>query len=237
MSDLLENTLNLAEKMHNSANIEDLNAGFRNFLTRLGPFAHTIGMVHKTHVKERYLIDTTYPDSWMQYYLKNCYQNIDPVIENARHKFSPYDWNSINIRNNDQKKMMREFQDTGFKSGYVVPLPVSPSMLLLVGIASNDTEINFRDRAMLQIAVNHYHARYMQLINDSPQKEECSLSDRERECLLWSAHGKNTSEISSILRISENTVKYHLKNIMQKLGSHNRIQAVVKAINLGLIHP
>lgn len=237
MLHLLENTLNLAEKMHHSADIDDLNAGFRSFLTLLGPFSHTAGLVHKTHVKERYLIDTTYPDSWMQYYLKNCYQNIDPVIEHARHEFSPYDWNSIKIRNNNQKRMMCEFQDIGFKSGYVVPLSVSPSMLLLVGMASKDAEINFRDRAMLQIVVNHYHARYMQLINDSSHKEPCPLSDRERECLLWIAQGKNTSEISFILSISENTVKYHLKNIMQKLGSHNRIHAVVQAINLGLIHP
>lgn len=237
MLHLFEDTLNSVENMQNSENINQLNAEFRSILTKLKHFVHTAGLVHKTRVTECYLIDSTYPDDWMQHYIDNCYQNIDPVIATARHEFLPYGWGSVGVRNKSQKNMMQEFQDIGFRSGYAVPLPVSPSMLLLVGMASNDKEINFRDRTILQIAINQYHACYMQITKGGTSKEDCSLSDRERECLLWVAQGKNTLEISSILNISDNTVKYHLKNIMQKLGAHNRIQAVVQAINLGLIHP
>lgn len=232
-----EDVLNSAKHMQKSTNTDHLNENFRNFLARFDSLVHAVALIHKTRTTECYLIDTTYPERWMHHYIANSYQNIDPVIATARHKFMPYDWTEINIRNTSQMKMMQEFQKIGFKSGYAVPLHISPSMLLLFAMASHKKEINFHDRTILQISINQYHARYLQLNTTDSFKEELSLSDKERECLLWIARGKNTTEIGYILNMSENTVKYHLKNIMQKLGSHNRTQAVVQAINLGLIHP
>jgi LuxR family transcriptional activator of conjugal transfer of Ti plasmids len=61
------------------------------------------------------------------------------------------------------------------------------------------------------------------------------LSDREKECLGWAAAGKSSWDIAVILSISENTVNFHVKNAMKKLGATRRTLAVVKAINLGLI--
>jgi LuxR family quorum-sensing system transcriptional regulator CciR len=62
-----------------------------------------------------------------------------------------------------------------------------------------------------------------------------SLSEREKVCLLWTARGKSSWEIGRILSISENTVAFHIKNAMRKLGSNSRTLAAVKAIQLGLI--
>jgi LuxR family quorum-sensing system transcriptional regulator CciR len=61
------------------------------------------------------------------------------------------------------------------------------------------------------------------------------LSDREKSCLAWSARGKSSWEIGRILAISENTVIFHIKNAMKKLGTSSRTLAAVKAIQLGLI--
>lgn len=62
------------------------------------------------------------------------------------------------------------------------------------------------------------------------------LSDREKACLAWSARGKSSWEIGRILAISENTVVFHIKNAMKKLGTSSRTLAAVKAIQLGLIN-
>ena len=62
-----------------------------------------------------------------------------------------------------------------------------------------------------------------------------SLTRRERDCLLWVAEGKTTWEIGQILRISENTVLYHIKNAQEKLGAVSRIHAVAKALRLELL--
>jgi LuxR family quorum-sensing system transcriptional regulator CciR len=49
------------------------------------------------------------------------------------------------------------------------------------------------------------------------------------------SEGKSKWEIGVILRVSENTVKYHVKSALKKLDAHNRVAAIVKAIRLGLI--
>jgi len=62
------------------------------------------------------------------------------------------------------------------------------------------------------------------------------LSDRELEVLTCLAQGFTTTQIASQLYISENTVKTHIRHILEKLDSSNRTEAVSKAIQMGLIH-
>ncbi len=65
--------------------------------------------------------------------------------------------------------------------------------------------------------------------------QEVVLSAREKECLCWVEEGKSSWEIGVILRISENTVNFHLKNAMRKLEVTSRIQCVIRARRVGLI--
>lgn len=64
-------------------------------------------------------------------------------------------------------------------------------------------------------------------------KEE--LSEREREVLQLVAGGATNKEIAGTLFISENTVNYHMKNILAKLHLRNRAQAVAYAVQSGLV--
>ncbi len=61
------------------------------------------------------------------------------------------------------------------------------------------------------------------------------LTARELECLQWSAIGKSSWEISTILNISESAVNFHMANIRSKFNVSSRRQAVVQAIRYGLI--
>lgn len=61
------------------------------------------------------------------------------------------------------------------------------------------------------------------------------LSDREIEVLNCLAQGMTTSDIASELYISDNTVKTHIRHILEKLESSNRAEAVSRAAQLGLI--
>ena len=61
------------------------------------------------------------------------------------------------------------------------------------------------------------------------------LSDREVEVLNFMAKGLSTRQIAVSLFISENTVKTHIRHILEKLDANNRAQAVVKARELGII--
>jgi DNA-binding NarL/FixJ family response regulator len=52
-----------------------------------------------------------------------------------------------------------------------------------------------------------------------------SMTGRQREIFEWVKQGKTNWEISKIIGCSEENVKYHMKNILRILGSHNRTQA------------
>ncbi|MFK7992834.1 MAG: substrate-binding domain-containing protein [Granulosicoccus sp.] len=63
-----------------------------------------------------------------------------------------------------------------------------------------------------------------------------ALTQREVECLTWTARGKTSWEISVILGFSESTATFHLRNAGVKLKASNRANAVAKAMHLGLIN-
>ena len=67
----------------------------------------------------------------------------------------------------------------------------------------------------------------------APQAE--SLTARELELLHLVAKGMPNKTIALALSVSENTVKYHLKSILQKLSAGNRTEAVTEAIRRGLL--
>jgi LuxR family quorum sensing-dependent transcriptional regulator len=62
-----------------------------------------------------------------------------------------------------------------------------------------------------------------------------ALSEREIQCLNWTAAGKTSSEIAGILGLSEHTVNHYLNHVSKKLDAVNRTQAVVKAMKKGYI--
>ncbi|MDR7520502.1 MAG: response regulator transcription factor, partial [Armatimonadota bacterium] len=64
-----------------------------------------------------------------------------------------------------------------------------------------------------------------------------TLTPRERQVLELVARGDANKEIARALQISENTVKNHLRNILEKLHLQNRVQAVMYALREGLIPP
>jgi DNA-binding NarL/FixJ family response regulator len=62
------------------------------------------------------------------------------------------------------------------------------------------------------------------------------LSAREREVLTLIAGGKSNKEIATELGITESTVKCHVSVILMRLNVSDRTQAVVTAIQRGLVH-
>jgi DNA-binding NarL/FixJ family response regulator len=63
------------------------------------------------------------------------------------------------------------------------------------------------------------------------------LTDRELEVMRLLARGKHNSEIAQALGIGQGTVKIHVHHIISKLGVSDRTEAVVHAIDLGLLAP
>jgi DNA-binding NarL/FixJ family response regulator len=72
-------------------------------------------------------------------------------------------------------------------------------------------------------------------LDEVPLKPDKTLTPREIEVLELVGKGETNAEIAHTLYISENTVKLHLRSILEKLHLKNRIQAAVYAVRHGLI--
>lgn len=62
------------------------------------------------------------------------------------------------------------------------------------------------------------------------------LSERELQVLKEIAAGKRNKEIGAELSIAEDTVKMHVKNILEKLQVNDRTEAVTVALRRGILH-
>jgi len=92
--------------------------------------------------------------------------------------------------------------------------------------------------AILQALAARFHTVYTDIVLGlRPIAPPTRLTGRERECLLWSARGKSSWDIGTIIGISEHTVNFHMKNAMAKLDAGSRVVAIVKAIRAGAIVP
>lgn len=72
-----------------------------------------------------------------------------------------------------------------------------------------------------------------QLAENSPRIE---LTLRELEVLRLLADGNRNKEIAAALRVTEDTIKFHVKSILGKLGVNDRTHAVTTAIKRGILH-
>lgn len=63
------------------------------------------------------------------------------------------------------------------------------------------------------------------------------ITFRQMQCLTWVQEGKSATDIGGILGISGRTVEKHISKLCEALGVRTRLQAVLKARDLGLFGP
>jgi DNA-binding NarL/FixJ family response regulator len=79
---------------------------------------------------------------------------------------------------------------------------------------------------------------FRQPSGDRSKRATHQLTDREYEVLEYLVAGVTSNkDLASHMSVSENTVKYHLRNILDKLHVQNRAQVIAYAVREGLINP
>ncbi len=101
----------------------------------------------------------------------------------------------------------------------------------LTGIVRGEAPIS---RTMAAKLLNEFAAQASRGKNPSPPETNNELTPREREVLKLVASGATNRDIATALTLTENTVKNHLRNILEKLHLENRVQAAAWALKMGL---
>jgi DNA-binding CsgD family transcriptional regulator len=100
---------------------------------------------------------------------------------------------------------------------------------------SGDREA-FTPREMRDLSYIAIHVfEQLGVIRNTDTRLTDALTDREIDCLTWTAAGKTSAEIAEILGLSEHTVNHYLNRTTKKLDAVNRTQAVAKALRIGII--
>ena len=91
--------------------------------------------------------------------------------------------------------------------------------------------------ALLAAGYLFMHAYQADAALPSSEEELIQLTPREWECLRFTAQGLREDAVAALLGLGGTTVRYHLDNVVRKLGASNRVHAVALAAQLGLIGP
>jgi LuxR family quorum-sensing system transcriptional regulator CciR len=185
-------------------------------------------------------VAVNFPREWCDRYFERKYHEIDPVVRRAATFSGPFVWDQLGDRCDLQageRLVLAEGREAGLKHGISVPLFGPSGRVSVVSFASGFDDVDPLHRmSHLNTLAWQFHIAFAEIAQPSEQgTTKVQLSTRERECLRWIAEGKTSWDIGMILKISDNTVNFHIKNAMRKLGTTSRTVAVVKAIRLNVI--
>lgn len=191
--------------------------------------------------RDRRVIDIPwmrFPAGYAESYVSNQWDQIDPVVQFVHSARRPFAWNEACGRaklSQRERTFLADCRDMGVHSGITIPLHGPGTDVDLISISLRDEKHPRPDRLAVIYGLTFQYRLRLSEINDERRLPGQELTAKEVECLRWCKEGKTNWEIGEILSISEKTVEFHLSNTIRKLGVSNRITAVVKGIQSGII--
>ncbi|WP_182356199.1 helix-turn-helix transcriptional regulator [Komagataeibacter europaeus] len=223
------------DAMLNTRTVDELAAQFHKAVSQIGDFYCVAGVIKKFQPGGLRPTTSSYPVHWTTHYMNRSYGQVDPVLRRAMTSHAGFGWHACDPVQKQERALVTDMHDLGLQDGFVMPIHGPDSSVFVVNFGQLARKaISRRVQAALSMLTMQYYQHYHYLTTP-PEPELPVLTQRECECLSWVANGKTTVDISDILKLNENTVKFHLKNAQRKLDCTNRVTTVLKAISLGLI--
>lgn len=170
------------------------------------------------------------PQEWEIDFLHGKYQIFSDIISRVKSKITPLMWNAEEVNVPDLKSLAEKFN---IKSGISFLIRISSDVIIftLYFDQEDKTFISLYQSEKYKITFE-----ILELFEMFYKKEEgVPLTGRESEILNFLKIGKTYSEIAYILGISERTVRFHVRNILDKLDVSSVKYAIFKATSLQII--
>lgn len=186
------------------------------------------------------VVETDYPSDCVERYRRHNWLALDPVVRHCRRSPLPLIWHRGHF-SGAADPLYEASSAQGIACGVATALR-SPrdSRGMMLSLACGErfntgTEAGFAEALPVVQLLACYTYEAIDRFRREPAAAGSGLTRREGECLRWAAAGKTSWEISRILGCSEATVNFHFRNAIHKLGVSNRLQAVARALSLGLV--
>lgn len=179
-----------------------------------------------------------YPAEWQARYEQQGYVQIDPSVHHGCRKNTPLLWtDAVFAQTPDFWEDARAF---GLRYGWAKACIDGGGVRGMLTLARSGEPLTAREIEHSEMKMRwlaHISHVVLSRIFTTRQAEKMhsNLTSREIEVLKWTADGKTSADISSLLDVSENTVNFHVKNAVFKLRANNKTAATVRAAMLGLL--
>lgn len=177
-----------------------------------------------------------YPAEWNAHYAREGYSLVDPTIAHCRLSLMPVLWDDELFRASPQ--LRNDAKAFGLCHGWSQSAQDARGNESILSVARPEEPVELHEFyekvGQTSWLCNLMHSLTLDLLH--PQDASVpQLSEREKEVLDWTAAGKTASEIATILKLSESTVNFHIRNFTTKLGKTNKTSAVAAAARIGLL--
>jgi DNA-binding CsgD family transcriptional regulator len=211
--------------------------GFRFFLYR-GCFPNPCTTAHEVQLNNC-------PEDWVRDGVDHDVA-IDPLYRRALREVTPIFWRELVPYESSWIARARSF---GLATGVTLPVHGPEGRWSSLSLIKNRHGAGAEHEIRSAISKCHLLATFVHDVTDrilrnqagsaipvkERKSERCSLTERERDCLIWIAAGKTTAEVADVLSVAERTVAFHLANARRKLGVANSHHAIMRAVSLGHI--
>lgn len=176
------------------------------------------------------------PPDWLKRAGNRDLSMADPVFARVNTTVEPFIYGPDFYAKNGAGDLWDLGVQYGYRNGPVASLHLGPERCLIWGFDTDEhmpTDDARRMRLLADtqlIGIYAYQAASQLLDYTSP-----ILSNRQREILQHVRMGRSSFVISALVGIKQDTVDYHMKKIREILGVRTRLQAIDRAISLGLL--
>lgn len=183
------------------------------------------------------LLISDYDPRWQQRYCDAGYVSIDPTVAHGVRSSMPLIWSDELFGPTPQ--LWSEARGFDLRVGWAQSCFDCTGAVGMLSVARSHEPLSHAEIEAREADVHWLASVAHQWLSAALRKghgvKRQKLSVREIEVLRWMADGKTSLEVALLLRISVNTVNFHVKNAIAKLQVANKTAAVSNAIGLGLL--
>ena len=230
----------IARLLNEAACEQQLRDALAETTARLG-FSYFALAQHVPKVKEQGFRLHSYPETWEHIYDAQDLTISDPVHRASQRTSIGFAWADlprlIALTTTD-KRILARARGRGLGDGFTVPahVPGEVNGTCTFAMATGRT-LPKRALPIAQLAgaFAFESARRIWQQRTRTVPARITLTDRQRDCVLWMAQGKSDWAISRILDIGTHTVSQHLHQARERMGVDNRTSLAVWALYDGII--